>query len=200
MFKIIFNKPIFDYMEHSFLNTELYGSTIYLEPLNDTHYESLINILTEDKIWEQGFHGGLKHKPKSLEEYQKFINEILSKEVHMFAIKLIDTHETIGATGVKQLLPNNVTCEIGATAIHVNYWGTNTNAQSKTLLINHLFSNGYQTITFVADIKNKRSSKAILKLGAELVGKKRRPPRPNDDRKWRFVNAYELTQETWNNR
>lgn len=186
-------------MKPDFLNEVLNGTTIYLEPLNESHYESLISILTEDKIWEQGFHGGLKHKPKTLEEYQNFIHEILSKEVHMFAIKLFSTGETIGATGVKQLTANSTTCEIGATAIHISYWGTSINLESKTALINHLFKNGYKKVTFVADIKNKRSSKAILKLGSQFVGKKRRPPRPNDTRKWRYVNAYELTQDNWEN-
>ena len=60
--------------------------------------------------------------------------------------------------------------EIGGTYISPGVRGSNFNLTMKRLLIEHAFNCGYRRIEFRVDVRNKRSQRAVLKLGAKQDG------------------------------
>lgn len=59
--------------------------------------------------------------------------------------------------------------EIGGTYITPNLRGSTANTRIKRLLIDHAFQCDYDEIQFRVDTRNKRSMRAVEKLGARLV-------------------------------
>jgi RimJ/RimL family protein N-acetyltransferase len=58
--------------------------------------------------------------------------------------------------------------EIGWTFLERKYWGGDYNGESKRLMIEHAFK-FVERIVFVVGANNRRSRKALEKIGAKLV-------------------------------
>jgi RimJ/RimL family protein N-acetyltransferase len=143
--------------------------SIYLEPLQLAHYDSLYNIAQDESIWAftRTIALGLK--------FQDWFNKALEKaargEQLPFVVVDQQTHQLLGTTRIYDIDNTNRKCAIGYTWYIRAVWGTKVNPQAKFLLLSHAFEQlNFNRVEFHTDSRNLRSCKAILKLGAKHEG------------------------------
>jgi RimJ/RimL family protein N-acetyltransferase len=153
---------------HKNLHTILGNAQVMLEPLAPQHYEELRLACAEDQeIWDI--------YPNSMlgEHFDKAIagmSEAQNRAV--FAVINNDPNTGKKVVGMTSYInpDQQGVVEIGGTYISPAVRGTDFNLNMKRLLIEHGFSCGYRRIEFRVDVRNKRSQKAVLKLGAKQDG------------------------------
>lgn len=86
--------------------------------------------------------------------------------------------------------------EIGSTWFGKQWWGRGLNARTKRLLLDHAFGAGCLKVRFRTDISNRRSQRAIERLGAHCDGVLQRDLRRSDGT-WRASVYYSLLHTEW---
>ncbi|MCH6470848.1 GNAT family N-acetyltransferase [Sinomonas terrae] len=81
------------------------------------------------------------------------------------------TGALIGTTGLYELNSEEGRTEVGGTFFGRAYWGSGANDASKLLLLGHAFDAlGLSRVGFRVDTRNRRSAKALLRMGAQYEG------------------------------
>jgi RimJ/RimL family protein N-acetyltransferase len=75
-------------------------------------------------------------------------------------------------------------------------WGTQVNAESKLLLLEKAFDNGFGRIRIAADMLNERSRAAISGIGASFEGVVRRE-KQRADGSWRDTALFSVIIDDW---
>ena len=144
----------------------LRGKSLTLIPVEEKYLDELLSFSANPVIWE--------HLPREIytrEElwqwYQQTKEDEASGKAIPFLIQDNQTLEITGSTRILDLDINNRKAEIGWTWINPKYFGTKMNTEAKLLLMDYAFNVlRLNRIQFRADERNKRSRRAILKLGA----------------------------------
>jgi aminoglycoside 6-adenylyltransferase len=144
----------------------LRGKSLSLIPVEERYLDELLSFSANPVIWE--------HLPREIytrEElwqwYQQTKEDEASGKAIPFLIQDNQTLEITGSTRILDLDIINRKAEIGWTWINPKYFGTKMNTEAKLLLMDYAFSVlRLNRIQFRADERNKRSRRAILKLGA----------------------------------
>ena len=148
----------------------LEGEHVRLEPLRLVHCDALFQAgkntkwtwfltpLRSKRAIRRRIEGGLKAERRG----QEFA----------FAVVMKDSRGLVGSTSYLGVVARHRRVEIGSTWYSKDVWGTVVNPECKFLLLKHAFEDWRAVrVQFVTDVRNKRSARAISKLGARLEGR-----------------------------
>lgn len=145
------------------LQPTLTGKLIKLRPLQLDDYAALHKAASDPLIWEQHPNSD-RYKEEVFRGY--FDGAIESGG----ALVILDakTGEVIGSSRYYGLNESASEIEIGWTFLTTKYWGGTYNRELKDLMLGHAFRFVDHVLFFVGP-NNKRSRKAVEKLGATYV-------------------------------
>ena len=146
------------------LNIELSSPRLLLRPLLASDFDELFAIASDPLIWEQ--HPVPNRYEKTV--FRKFFDEGISQNA--FAIIDRTTHSIIGSTRFYQYHESKSEVAIGYTFLSRSVWGGSYNSELKELMLDYAFRFVDQ-VSFHVGRNNLRSQKAMIKIGARLVGK-----------------------------
>ena len=159
----------------------LRGELLELRPLRADDFEVLFRVASDPLIWEQ--------HPESTryqeETFRGFFAEALASGGALVALDRA-TGEIIGSSRYYGYDPEQSVVEIGWTFLARAYWGGRYNGEMKRLMLEHAFQSVNRVI-FLIGPKNRRSQRAVEKIGAVLAGTTLDP-----ERRERLV--YEITR------
>lgn len=142
----------------------LEGELVRLRPLREADFDGLCEVALDPLLWEQ-------HPAKERAElpgFRAYVDEGLASGG---ALTVIDraNGRIIGSSRYDRYDPERSEVEIGWTYLARSHWGGPYNAEMKRLMLAHAFES-VDTVVFKAHSENRRSRRAIEKLGAVLVG------------------------------
>lgn len=151
-------------------STELTGTLVHLVPLGNEHFDALVQVAKDKRIWAHYTLDG-----SNPERLVLALNEGLAAQRNgtqfPFVIVEKSTGRIIGSTRLLELQPLHRKLEIGWTWLHPDYWGTAINLECKFLLLSFCFETlGTTRVQLRTDENNIRSRKAIEKIGARFEG------------------------------
>lgn len=158
---------------------------ITLRPVRESDFDELYRAASDPLIWEQHPSRGRFLK----ENFTPYFREAVEWKSGFVVIDN-KTGRLIGNTRYYDLDLSERSVAIGYTFLAKEYWGGLFNKSMKSLLINHCFQNGIESVLFHIGVGNKRSQKALEKLGGERIRSIEREGQPYFE--------YEITCEKWN--
>ncbi|MGP0685139.1 GNAT family N-acetyltransferase [Priestia aryabhattai] len=149
---------------------ELVGTAVKLVPLGKMHEQGLYEAAKPKEIWEH-----LPVKVHSLSDMKRLVESALKAKKEgrelPFAVFDIESHSIVGSTRFLDISLLNKSVEIGWTWYHPSVWRTRVNTECKYLLLKYCFEElKLHRVQFKTDVRNKRSRKAIKRLGATQEG------------------------------
>jgi len=147
----------------------LHRNNVTLQMLQEYHINQLTELATDKKIWQ--FAPEPFYKPDIFKEkwFNKAITQINQNERISFAIYL--DNKIAGSSSYYEIDEDNKKLKIGYTWFHPFFWGSNLNAISKLILLDHVFSHlMFHRVEFCVDSTNLRSRNALQKLGIKQEG------------------------------
>jgi RimJ/RimL family protein N-acetyltransferase len=147
----------------------LQGKEVCLEPLQYEHFQALITLGSDARIWE--------HFPDSRAEkdkHRRYLEESLRlREAglhHPYVVRLTESNCLAGYTRLHNWDIPNRRVETGSW-LHPDFWGKNINIESKWLLLRYVFDDlKVIRVQFRTSPHNTRSRRALEKLGATFEG------------------------------
>lgn len=146
------------------ITSHLANRLVRIEPLQVDDFESLYAVASDPLIWEQ--------HPNRL-RYQRDVFEVYFKGAvdSASAYRVIDPTDgaLIGCSRFYDLQAAQRTVSIGYTFLARRAWGTQINRALKTLMLDHAFCH-VEHVLFEVGVDNRRSRKAMEKLGGRAIG------------------------------
>lgn len=176
-------------------DTALSGTNICLRPLRPDHFERLIEMGRDPRIWTN-FPSDRSDPTVHRRCLEAMYAEMQAGQMHAFVIEKTENGEIAGLTRLFHLNPTHRHCEIG-TWLGTEYWHSGINTESKFLLMAYCFEHLQMLrVQFRTDADNLRSRKALEKLGAQLEGIIRKE-RIRDNGQTRDAAIYSILDEEW---
>ncbi|WP_128895172.1 GNAT family N-acetyltransferase [Longirhabdus pacifica] len=174
--------------------SELRGQTVMLRTMQPTDLDALYAISTEE-IW-QYTPMRVKHKEDMKCWMEYVLNEQKKGMQHPFVI--LDTHNNIvGSTSLLDIQPAHRKIEIGWTWLARDVWKTRINSECKYVLLSYCFELWEAArVQLKTDTRNKRSQRAIERIGAKQEGTLRQD-RILCDGHIRDTVYYSILREEW---
>jgi RimJ/RimL family protein N-acetyltransferase len=173
----------------------LEGHAVRLEPLSHTHLHALTECANDPELWEFTFQSNPLATVKGAKEW--LAAALAAEDQRAFAI--VDTHtgDIAGSTRYLDIVEPHRKLEIGWTFLARRFWRTHVNTAAKFLLCRYAFEEWNAVrVQFKAEAMNKRSHRAILRLGAIHEGTLRNfRIRPNGE--LRDTAFYSITAAEW---
>lgn len=149
----------------------LTGLVVLLEPLDEAHVPDLAAVGLDPDIWRYMLYGDVDDAEKML----GFVRDLLARQRRgtdlPFAVVVRSTGRAIGCTRYLDIRPHDRGLEIGGTWYGPAHQRTTVNTECKYLLLRHAFEDlGCIRVQFKTDLRNKRSQRAIERLGAIQEG------------------------------
>jgi RimJ/RimL family protein N-acetyltransferase len=159
----------------------LAGELVEVRPLRADDFDALAEAASDPLIWEQ--HPDDRHLP---ERFALFFDEHLASGG---ALAVVDRRDgrIVGTTRFHGYDAARGEVEIGWTFLRRSHWGGVVNGELKRLLIEHAFRS-VETVVFLVHAGNRRSRRAVEKLGAVESGERR------------DMVMYALRHDLWSNR
>jgi RimJ/RimL family protein N-acetyltransferase/phosphoglycolate phosphatase-like HAD superfamily hydrolase len=145
----------------------LRGELVTLEPLRSEHFQPLYAVAADPEIWAQ--HPVSNRHEEST--FRSFFRESLESGGAL-AIRDARTTEIVGSTRFHGLDSERREVEIGWTFLGRAYWGGAHNREAKRLMLVHAFR-FVQRVVFLVDPANRRSRRAVEKIGGVRAGSRR---------------------------
>jgi N-acetyltransferase len=142
----------------------LKGELLYLRPLHAEDFDELYAVASDPLIWEQ-HPASDRHEE---ETFRAFFREALESGGALVAI---DPHDgrIVGSSRFHAYDEAKSEVEIGWTFLARAYWGGRYNGEMKRLMLRHAFR-FVDRVVFLVGPKNRRSRRAVEKIGAVLAG------------------------------
>lgn len=148
----------------------LQGTLVRLEPLQEAHFDALVNAAADSRIWT--------HLPVDGNDGEKLRRElvtaILNRTVgshYAFTVFTQSDNRIIGSTRFFDIFEEHKKLEIGWTWYHPDVWGKGYNTECKLLLLTYAFETlGANRVQLKTRTTNLRSRAAIEKIGAIQEG------------------------------
>jgi len=144
------------------LPTSLENELLLLRPLSLIDYEALWEAASDPFIWEQ--HPCNRHEK---DEFDAFFDESFHSKGALVVFDKSDLR-LIGSSRFKTFPEFPSVVEIGWTFLSRPYWGGWYNRSLKMLMLEYAFGL-FDTVVFFVDAGNKRSQRAVEKIGANQV-------------------------------
>ena len=141
----------------------LTGPRLLLRPLTADDWEMLYAVASDPLIWEQ-------HPERNrweLDVFRRFFDDALASGGALVAIDRANGL-VIGSSRFHSYDEAKSQVEIGWTFLSRLYWGGAYNAEMKRLMLEHAFKT-VDSVIFVIGPNNRRSRRAVEKLGAVLA-------------------------------
>ena len=174
----------------------LEGEKVKLIPLDNAHFNELIAIGRDERIWE--FTAiNMAEGDRLLQHLKSAVLKRTTGEQYPFTVVDKQTNNIIGSTLFHSIYPEHRKLEIGWTWYDPAYWRTGYNRECKLLLLSYCFD-VLKTVRvqFVTDENNLRSRAAITGTGAIFEGILR-----NERIRWngayRNTVMYSIIEEEW---
>jgi len=179
-------------MEFSTLENEV----VLLKPLTKEDAEGLLVAGSYPEIWSY-----LSTAIENAMDVHNFVENALSKKEKMeeFPFVIVDKHsdQIIGSTRFMDIDYKHKRLEIGTTWLTPAYWRSAVNTNCKYLLLSYCFEVlCLQRVQIKTDHENKRSQKAIERIGATKEGVLRNHM-VRKDGTTRHTVMYSITIEEW---
>src|SRR6187402_3492266 len=159
----------------------LTGRHVRLEPIAETHIDSLLRHAADPEVWTH-FGGAKLDTPDALRDrVAKQQAERERGDVLTFAVVPLATGEAVGTTTYFEVSAPDRRLEIGSTWLGRAVWRSAVNTECKYLLLRHAFEVlGCLRVQLKTDIRNLRSQTAIERIGAVKEGVLRNHMRRRD--------------------
>jgi RimJ/RimL family protein N-acetyltransferase len=150
------------------LQPYLVGDLIEVRPLRPEDWEALFAVASDPLIWEQ--HPASDRYQE--EVFREFFRDALESGG---ALVVIDrqTQTIIGSSRFFGFEPGRSEIEIGWTFLARSHWGGKYNGELKRLMLDHAFR-FVESVVFLIGPTNIRSQKAVEKIGAVMIGRRKR--------------------------
>jgi RimJ/RimL family protein N-acetyltransferase len=144
----------------------LVGTLVELRPLETTDFDALFAAASDPLIWEQ------HPEPDRYraEVFQRYFDGAMESG-GAFAIIDRSTGRIIGSSRYCDLKPVEREVEIGWTFLEREFWGGEYNGEIKLLMLDHALR-FVERVVFVVGENNRRSQKALEKIGARFVDRR----------------------------
>jgi len=146
------------------LQPSLSNRLVGIRPLTATDFEAMYSIASDPLLWEQ-------HPNR--DRYKREVFEVFFEGAMQsggaFLVYDTATGRPIGSSRFYEVNVEQQSLKIGYTFLSRNCWGKGYNRALKLLMLAHAFTFA-DTVLFDIGAVNKRSQKAIEKLGAVRVG------------------------------
>lgn len=167
----------------------LANALVAIRPLLADDWTALFGVASDSAIWEQH---------PSRDRYKREVFEIFFREAlasqGAFLVLDAQTERVIGCTRFYGLDGRSKSVKVGYTFLARDHWGTGHNRALKTLMLDYAFQ-FVDKVVFEVGAVNRRSQKAVEKLGARKIGEQAQTYAGETQRHLTFV--YELEKETW---
>jgi RimJ/RimL family protein N-acetyltransferase len=142
------------------LQPTLTSNLVSLQPLQENDFDTLYEVASDPKIWEQ--HPNKNRWQKDV--FKNFFNGAIQSKG---AFKIIDQSlgHVIGCTRFYDFDEEKSSILIGYTFFGLNYWGKGFNLTVKKMMLDYIFQ-FVKTVHFHVGAHNLRSQIAIGRLGA----------------------------------
>ncbi len=142
----------------------LKGELVEIRPLRDTDFESLFGISSDPLLWEQ--HPSKDRTQRSV--FQRWFDDATASGG---ALTVVDRRNgrIIGTSRYDGYDEAGSEVEIGWTFLARSHWGGSYNSEVKQLMLHHAFGS-VEAVVFRVHSENRRSQRAVEKLGAVRVG------------------------------
>ena len=139
--------------------TDLKNNLVWLEPLEQRHFEELYLVASDPLIWEQ-------HPNPDRYKLDAFTNYFKGAMESGGAFIIRDTlsGKALGSSRYCAYDAANKEIQIGYTFFARSCWGKSINKEVKTLMLNHAF-NYVDKVAFYVGANNIRSQKAMERIG-----------------------------------
>lgn len=176
--------------------TVLHGTNIDLLPLEEGHFDELISLAADKRIWE--FYVGDWSVPDKFKEV--YLGSIRKREKgteYAFVVFHKPAQKIIGSTRFLDINARDRYLEIGGTWLIPEYWATEVNFDCKMALLTHCFETlGTNRVYLKTQHDNIRSRKAIEKIGGVFEGVIRQHML-KDDGTFRSSAYFSILKEEW---
>jgi RimJ/RimL family protein N-acetyltransferase len=147
--------------------TVLYRNNVILRMLEESHANQLTELAADKKIWQ--------YAPESFHEpdifREKWFNKAYANQEERICFVIFLGNKMAGSSSYYDIDTDNKKLKIGYTWFHPFFWGSNLNALSKLILLDHSFNNlMFNRAEFCVDSTNLRSCNALQKLGIKQEG------------------------------
>jgi RimJ/RimL family protein N-acetyltransferase len=152
------------------LATELSGSLVVLEPLEERHREELWEAARDERIWEW-----LAHLSEDRDLFDRWFEvsvEATAEDLEgVFAIRRGADDAVVGSSRFMAVRRPDRVVEIGWTWFNPSAWRTGVNLETKLLMLGYAFEGlGCVRVELKTDARNERSRNAIATLPAQFEG------------------------------
>lgn len=152
------------------LATELPGSLVVLEPLEERHREELWEAAQDERIWEW-----LAHLNEDRDLFDRWFELSLEATAEdqegVFAIRRRVDGTVVGSSRFMAVRRSDQVVEIGWTWFNPSVWRTGVNLETKLLMLGHAFEAlDCVRVELKTDARNERSRNAIAGLPAQFEG------------------------------
>jgi RimJ/RimL family protein N-acetyltransferase len=142
----------------------LVGELLELRPLRADDFDALFEVAADPLIWEQ--HPDRNRYQEAT--FRAFFAEALASGGALVALDRA-TGRIIGSSRYHGYDPEQGVVEIGWTFLARACWGGRYNGEMKRLMLDHAFGS-VERVVFVIGPDNRRSQRAVEKLGAVRAG------------------------------
>lgn len=145
----------------------LVGELVEVRPLRADDFDELYRAAADPLLWEQHPQPD-RWRP---DDFRAYFEDHLGSGG---ALAIVDraTGAVIGATRYDNFDARQGEVEIGWTFLARSYWGGSYNADLKRVMLEHAF-HWVDTVVFLVGEENRRSRRAVEKLGAVETGNRR---------------------------
>ena len=164
----------------------LANNVVRLDLLQDGDIPDLYAAIGDARVYEHGFGGGPAGLPSSVEEMRQSWSGVAETRA-AYVIRLAtsgplgEAGAVVGTSSLGDVDLANERVHLGWTGYAPSVWGTAVNPAAKLLLLEHAFDDcGFGRVKLQTDLRNERSQRAILRLGATREGVLRRHMRRAD--------------------
>lgn len=148
----------------------LEGEQVRLEPLSLAHADALTGAAHDGELWTTQF--TIIPTPETMTGYISTALDAQAAGRELpFVIITKEAGQVVGTTRFYNIEYENRSVEIGYTWLALSAQRTAVNTEAKFLLLTHAFETwGCIRVSFVTDVLNQQSQKALLRLGAKYEG------------------------------
>lgn len=170
----------------------LHGRYVTLRPLSIDDADALA-AAHDDPDTLRFFPYGIESEPPTA----RTVQHALASNRQTLALVDVRTGAVTGTTSLYNMSELHGRATIGYTWISAATRGTGINAESKLLLLQHVFDTlGARRVEFIVDELNSRSRAAVHALGAQQEGALRQHARRRDG-SWRTSIVYSVIDSEW---
>lgn len=174
----------------------LEGGKVKMIPLVQDHFDELVKVAKDERIWEQISINGADSE-RLLQHLKSAVLKRGTGEQYPFTVIDKKKNAIIGSTLFHNIFPEHRKLEIGWTWYDPAYWRTGYNRECKLLLLTYSFEVMKAVrVQLQTDEKNQRSRTAILGIGATFEGILRKE-RIRSNGVYRNTAMYSITDDEW---